>query len=59
MSVPGENLRETAGKDPAARRWRERQVHFPQTNADHPRAGLRPGRPGGIQVHHLQQCYQR
>lgn len=59
MSLPGENIRETAGEDPAARRWRERQVDFPQTNADHPRPGLRPASPRGLQSHNLQQCYQR
>ncbi|TKS89573.1 Guanine nucleotide-binding protein subunit alpha-13 [Collichthys lucidus] len=56
---PGENLRKTAGEDPAAGRWRERQVDFPQTNADHPRPGLRPASPRGLQGHDLQQRYQR
>lgn len=59
MPLPGENVRETAGEDPAAGRWRERQVDFPQTNADHPRPGLRPASPGGLQSYDIQQCYQR
>lgn len=59
MPVPGEDLREAAGEDPAAGRGRERQVYFPEADADHPRAGFRPARARGVPPHHLQQRDQR
>lgn len=57
MSLPGQNLREAACEDPAARRRREWQVDFPQTNADHPRPGLRPASPRRLQIYNIQQRY--
>lgn len=59
MPVAGEDLREAAGEDPAAGCGRERQVHLPEADADHPRPGLRPARARGVPPHHLQQCDQR
>lgn len=58
MPQPRENLREAPRQDPAAGSGRERQVHLPQADADHPRAGLGPGGPRGVPGHHLQQRYQ-
>ncbi|EAW88996.1 guanine nucleotide binding protein (G protein), alpha 13, isoform CRA_c [Homo sapiens] len=55
MPVSGKDLCEAAGEDPAAGRGRERQVHLPEADADHPRAGLRPARARGVPPHHLQQ----
>lgn len=59
MPVSGKDLREAAGEDPAVGRRRERQVHLPEADADHPRAGFRPARARGVPPHHLQQRDQR
>lgn len=59
MYFERQNVREAASEDTFARRRRERQVHFPQTDAHHPRAGFRPASQRGVPSDHLQQRYQR